>query len=96
MPAAPHLPPPGATFRPLLVTPAGPASFSTNDTDALAEHFVAARRWTRAAGRSQHEHSRLSCPGCVVVLYFSGTALVQGARPELGRAVLAELAEVTP
>lgn len=85
-------PAPGASFLPLILHPAGPASYTASDPHALAA-FLAQRGWVRLPGRAACEVARLTLGRQIIVLFANSTALVQGVAQERTHGVLRELVE---
>ena len=72
---------PGATYTPPpTVTLNGTSSFHTDDVPGMA-HYLISNGYDLEPNRSPYEYARLWYCGSLVVLYTSGTALVQG-KPE--------------
>jgi len=70
----------GATYTaPPTLNPRSPSSFAGTDPQVLAEYLIT-NGYDAEPGHSQHEYARLWLRGSLVVLYASGTALVQGKR----------------
>lgn len=69
---------------------AGVASYHADDPALLAA-WLEAHGWQRADPRSQYEYTRLWCGAQLVVLYASGTCLIQGLLPERTHALLSGL-----
>ena len=65
----------------LCLMPVTRLSFAVNDLNRLAQWLQAAG-WRSYPGNSKYEHSRLMRGRQLVVLYWKGSVLVQGARPE--------------
>lgn len=95
--------PPGAAYSPrddwthppdrlpdLRLTRRSPVSFTANDVEMLAA-WLGRRGWHALPGRSPSEHIRLVCGRRLVVLYHSGSVLVQGPHTELTLELLGQL-----
>lgn len=80
-----------SSYTPTLASPhlarAGVASYHSGDPALLAT-WLESRGWQRADGRSTSEYARLWLGPQLVVLYHSGTALIQGLQPEATHALL--------
>jgi hypothetical protein len=70
---------------------AGVASYRATDPALLAA-WLEQRGWQKADPRSPSEHARFWCGPRLIVVYNTGTALIQGLQPELTHALLSELA----
>ncbi len=71
----------GATHTaPPTLNPRSPSSFAGTDPQALAIWLNDQHGYDAEPGHSTHEYARLWNRGSLVVLYASGTALVQGKR----------------
>lgn len=65
----------------LCLTPRSPVSFVVNDVDALTTWLKHSGRHT-LPGRAATEHSRLRRGRRLIVLYHSGSVLIQGPHPD--------------
>lgn len=88
---------PGAPFTPQpdpILCPRTPSSYEIRSgTPAQLAGHLAAQGWHIEPARSAHERLRLRHPGGAIVVVYAESVLVQGARPALGHAALAELVE---
>ncbi len=70
----------GATHTaPPTLNPRSPSSFAGTDPQALAAYLII-NGYDVERGHSTHEYARLWNRGSLVILYHTGTALVQGKR----------------
>lgn len=76
-----HTPEPPPVDPQLHLTPRSPVSFVVNSIEGLVAWLQRAS-WHELPGRSPSEHSRLVRGRRLVVLYHTGTVLVQGPYPE--------------
>jgi hypothetical protein len=67
-----------------------PVSFAATDVELLAA-WLRGQGWRAAPGRSPSEHSRMLRGRQLVVIYHSGSVLVQVGQVEQSLALLAEL-----
>ena len=84
-----------ATFTqpPTLGRP-GPQTFTTADPQALAEYLIS-NGYDAEPARARTEFTRLWAKGSLIVLYHSGTALVQGSNPGPAITLLESLIDAT-
>ncbi len=75
---------------PPIVHPGNTARSFWTPTVPLLARWLTAQGYDAEAGRSHTEHARLWYKGSLIVLYNSGTALVQG-QPDHALATLAAL-----
>lgn len=66
------------------------SSYRCNNVEALAG-WLSARGYTSVEARSSHELARLRRGGSLLVLYHSGSVLLQGADVDTAKALLATL-----
>lgn len=80
----------GASYAaPPILRQRGPVSFEGTEPAAIA-HYLVNNGYDLEPGHSAHEWGRLWFCGALVVLYHSGTALIQG-KPEPSLALLSGL-----
>jgi hypothetical protein len=76
---------------PPILRQRGPASFEGAEPAAIA-HYLVNNGYDLEPAHSAHEWARLWFRGALVVIYHSGTALIQG-KPEPSLALLSGLCE---
>lgn len=74
----------------LYLMPRSACSFSVNDIQTFAA-WIQRGGWRSFPGRSPAEFCRVSRGRALIVLYHSGSVLVQGPRPEETVKLLAQL-----
>jgi ribonuclease HIII len=81
-----------ASYTPIVLRRRSSCSFDT-DPAALAglQAWLEIRGFARESGRSAHEVCRLRTRGALIVLYASGSVLVQGANVPQTMALLGQL-----